>query len=300
MNPKFYENFLICIFSDKKINSQAALLRDYWQRVKNGEETSSTVSFVEYSNWSDFGSDFGDLVVDNDLIICIWRKSDPDISRMLLDRVVLMNRVNHSILFIFHDVNQYLDTIAYSKGNSKMALSRCSVVPVNFGVGKAEIVDNVLENATYGLLCGKYPVLETPLQRMYHKVENLVDLVKSICLPLGRVAMVSDIGSCLYRIHTPDLAQRVRYYGTQQAMSEFFKVLEREKSFPSHMNGNEVFEGRNSHVQEVVSASTEEVTDKLQDTSGSSSVTNETDTPSTSQIKCDVNASQDSCYGSQV
>ena len=74
-----------------------------------------------------------------------------------------MNRVNHSILFIFHGVNQYLDTIAYSKGNSKMALYRCSVVPMNFGVGKAEIVDNVLENATYGLLCGKYPVLETPL-----------------------------------------------------------------------------------------------------------------------------------------
>ena len=66
------------------------------------------------------------------------------------------------------------------------------------------------------------------------------------------------------------------------------------------MNGNEVFEGRNLDVQEVVSASTEEVPDKLQDTSESSSVTDETDTPSTSPIKCDISASQDSCYGSKV
>ena len=44
------------------------------------------------------------------------------------------------------------------------------------------------------------------------------------------------------------------------------------------MNGNEVFEGRNSDVQEEVTASTEEVPVKLQDTSGSSSVTDETDT----------------------
>ena len=87
--PNFIKLFYLHFFSDKKINSQAALLRDYWQRVKNGEETSSTVSFVEYSNWYDFG----DLFVDNDLIICIWRKSDPDISRMLLDLGTWQNQL---------------------------------------------------------------------------------------------------------------------------------------------------------------------------------------------------------------
>ena len=49
-----------------------------------------------------------------------------------------------------------------------------------------------------------------------------------------------------------------------------------------------------------MSASTEEVPDKLPDLNESRSVTDETDTPATSPIKCDISASKDNCYGSQA
>ena len=83
-------------------------------------------------------------------------------------------------------------------------------------------------------------------KRLYHSAENMVDLVKSISLPHSNVAMLSDIGGSLYRIHSPDLVQRVRYYGTSETMTAFFKGLSREKCMPDESNDGKELEASSS------------------------------------------------------
>ena len=265
-------------------------MRNYWEQVRNGLAETANVSYVKFNNWSDFGNNFSDLIDNNDLIICNWRKSESDLIRILLDRIMKTTKLTHSILFTFSDVDKYMDTICYLKSNSNIPLSRCSIVPLNFAVSKASVTNNIVENEVYGLLCGRYPQLDTPLKRLYHNTENMVDLVKSISLPHSNVAMLSDIGGSLYRIHSPDLVQRVRYYGTSETMTAFFKGLSREKCMPDESND----------VNELEANSSQSVAPNLQDIELDENVS------STSPIKCGINnepgldASQDSCYGSQL
>ena len=61
-----------------------------------------------------------------------------------------------------------------------------------------------MENMSFGILFGKFSVLIPPLKRAYRNLDNLSEIVASICPPEAKVALVTDSGIPLIKIHTSD------------------------------------------------------------------------------------------------
>ena len=88
----------------------------------------------------------------------------------------------------------------------------------------------------FGILFGRFSVLSPPLKRAYRNLDNLTEIVASVCPPEAKVAMVADTGIPLIKIHTSELSYQVAYFGSKESISKFQKKLSKDKTNSSHNN----------------------------------------------------------------
>ena len=273
-------------------------------------ETCDPVSFVNLADWTDFGSNVQALVDENDFIIVNLSRSEPELCRQILGKISSSFKVSHSVMFTFCEEAHQFETRSFISNNMSSSLSRCQVMPLYFSVIKPKISNNVVENLVHGLLFGKFMAVDTPLMRIYSNMASMVDVVQSICRPHGKVAMVSDASSSLYRVHNSEIIHRVSYYGTAETITSFQKTLSEEKHSSNPIIAlPENVEVDGSPEQCDVASSVDNVFDGVQMAN---------DLSSTSPIKCFPGltstpikfcpeksnsfgniSSQDSAYGSQ-
>lgn len=275
-------------------------------------DTCDPVSFVNLADWTDLGSNVPALVDENDFIIVNLSRSEPELCRLILEKISSSFKVSHSVMFTFCEEAHQFETRSFISNNMSSSLSRCQVMPLYFSVKKPKIANNVVENLVHGLLFGKFIAVDTPLMRIYSDMASMVDVVQSICRPHGKVAMISDASSSLYRVHNSEIIHRVSYYGTAEIITSFQKTLSEEKYLSSPISAlpeNVEVDGSAEECELASSKSVDGVFDGIKMAN---------DLSSTSPIKCFPGltstpikccseksnsfyniSSQDSAYGSQ-
>ena len=62
-------------------------------------DTCDPVSFVNLADWTDLGSNVPALVDENDFIIINLSRSEPELCRLILEKISSSFKVSHSVMF---------------------------------------------------------------------------------------------------------------------------------------------------------------------------------------------------------
>ena len=208
--------------------------------VKCDSETSEVidpVKFVEIVTIKDFET-IATPLDPFDMMIVNFKNAHPDFCLELINKLIRSDKIMHAALMIFELETQQFENLSCLRSNSFGDMERFKIVPVYFNNFKQKLGDKgrFLENMSYGILFGRFSVLIPPLKRAYRNLDNLPEIVTSICPPEAKVALVTDSGIPLIKIHTSDLSYQVVYFGTRDSISKFQKKLSKDKTSSSHIN----------------------------------------------------------------
>ena len=212
----------------EELNDQAALLNDYWIKVVKGDseiyEVIDPVKFVEIVNIKDLETSATPLDP-FDMMIVNFKDAQPDFCLELINKLIRSDKIMHAALMIFESESQQFENLSCLRSNSFGDMERFKIVPVYFNKFKQKLGEKgmFLENMSFGILFGRFSVLSPPLKRAYRNLDNLTEIVASVCPPEAKVAMVADTGIPLIKIHTSELSYQVAYFGSK----EHFQVPEK-------------------------------------------------------------------------
>ena len=211
------------ILGDQR-NNQAVLLEDYWKKVvlndsENGEEP---VKYHEVSSLKDFGEHAAKLD-GHDMVIVYFNNAQADFYMEIINKMIRSEESMHAALLIFQNESQQFDNLACIRSHSLGEMEKFQILPVYFNSFKQKVPDKseILENLVFGVLFGRFSILNPPLKRAYSSLSSssLSDIVEHVCPPEGKVAIVTA-GVPLIQIHKADMKHKITYFGTNEDVED--------------------------------------------------------------------------------
>ena len=244
--PGKFENAILSKFigaeiTDGKKNDQASLLSDYWEKSikQTSDEYVDPVSFEEIDETKelvDKNYDFDSF----DFVILNLKEAQSDLCMKVMKDVTKSPRVFVAAMMLFPSENLQFETLSCLRSMCLGDMEKLKIVPIYFINMKQKSDGKMCENMDFGILFGKFSVLLPPLKRAYSNLDNLNDIVKKICPPKSTVAMVTDQRLKVIKVHSSDLEQTVKYFGSPTDLSKFKDHLRKDKKVKSSQEvGNE-------------------------------------------------------------
>ena len=244
--PGKFENAILSKFigaeiKDGKKNDQASLLSDYWEKSikQTSDEYVDPVSFEEIDETKelvDKNYDFDSF----DFVILNLKEAQQDLCMKVMTNVTKSPRVFVAAMMLFPSENLQFETLSCLRSMCLGDMEKLKIVPIYFINMKQKSDGKMCENMDFGILFGKFSVLLAPLKRAYSNLDNLNDIVKKICPPKSTVAMVTDQRLKVIKVHSSDLEQTVKYFGSPTDLSKFKDHLRKDKKVKSSQEvGNE-------------------------------------------------------------
>ena len=244
--PGKFENAILSKFigaeiKDGKKNDQASLLSDYWEKSikQTSDEYVDPVSFEEIDETKelvDKNYDFDSF----DFVILNLKEAQSDLCMKVMKDVTKSPRVFVAAMMLFPSEKLQFENLSCLRSMCLGDMEKLKIVPIYFTNMKQKSDGKMCENMDFGILFGKFSVLLPPLKRAYSNLDNLNDIVKKICPPKSTVAMVTDQRLKVIKVHSSDLEQTVKYFGSPTDLSKFKDHLRKDKKVKSSQEvGNE-------------------------------------------------------------
>ena len=246
--PGKFENAILSKFigaeiTDGKKNDQASLLSDYWEKSikQTSDEYVHPVSFEEIDETKELVDyDFDSF----DFVILNLKEAQSDLCMKVMNNVTKSPRVFVAAMMLFPSEDLQFETLSCLRSMCLGDMEKLKIVPIYFINMKQKSDGKMCENMDFGILFGKFSVLLPPLKRAYSDLVNLNDIVKKICPPKSTVAMVTDQRLKVIKVHSSDLEQTVKYFGSPTDLSKFKDHLRKDKKVKSSQEvGNEERKG---------------------------------------------------------
>ena len=233
-------------------NDQAKLLAVYFQKVvkRDSENDDEPVKFQEIDSVKDFEGKFDILEEFDMLIVNLNKKAHPDFCLEVINRMIRSVQVMQAALMIFRMESQMFENLLCLRSNSFSEMEKFRIVPVYFNNLNSRVEGGFVENMAFGLLFGRFSVLVPPLKRGYSNISNVANVVRSICPPQGKVALVTDVGLPLIKLHNPDLDHQIVYFGTKDDISKFQLKISKDKTISTKSGKISTEESSNLEVDE--------------------------------------------------
>ena len=218
-----------------KKNEKAQQLQDYYTIMSSSSEVEyeSPVQMKPLDHPSAvFGSE--DVVKNTDMLIYIMKDKNVDTIgaiSFIINCVVGGEKIFHAALLLFPSEADYFETVCYlrSQQAATSQIPGFKLFPLIFRK-ETSCTGVIVENVSYALLFGKFCILDSSLVVLYDNIQQLSNVVKSICPKKGTVGLVCDKGVPMIKIHSPDVDIKVTYYGDPKEISKFEKKLSSDKS----------------------------------------------------------------------
>lgn len=253
-----------------ELNEQAERLQKYLKKVLAApdEEALNTVQFSAYETVKKV-VDTEDITNNYDMIVFNMKKMNKEVCMDIINGVLGDDKEFHAAILVFPSELDHYGVLAYlRRQQSETSLCEFKVVPLLFRAETHGSAD-IRENIKYALLFGKLEVLKSPLLVCYSNINQLIQVVDSVCPPLSRVALVSDPGVPCIKIHNSHSERRVTYFGAQRDISKFMKKLGSQRKSSDDHDG--VRPGKSQSDSEETPSDSEEVPSDSEGTPSTSS-----------------------------
>ena len=285
--------FVGAVFNGKVKNMKAVLLENYYISVVSAtaEGVKNPVEFVSYQT---VGEVFGDEMNKYDMIVFNIGIMNKEICKEIIQTVLGGDKVFHAALIVFPSEIDNFEVLSYlrSQQAATSLVKDFQLVPLLFQK-VATANEPIGENVSYALLFGKLTILKAPLLVCYSDISQLVKVVESVCPPQLSVALISDPGVPLIKLHSADLDRKVTYLVVEADVSKFRKKLDSDKSPAVKVSSDEP---EDPHVVKVSSDEPADSEDSRVVKESSDEPANSEDIATTSPIKSTSKTLDDSGF----
>ena len=224
-------NFLGAEVNCDKMNTQAKLLKKYYENVVNMVEDSGeddcVVKFEEIEcledlTKSDIGRRFETVIVD-------LKDFNQNLCLHIINSILKSEKEQNAGVFIFPTEAAQFEVLSFLRTNKLTLADNLKVFPVLFQNDKGGS-EEVTENVTFGVAFGKIVVSNPPFKILLGDKKYLLStVVAQLTVPASSVAIVTDSGLPIVQVHTERLLHKVTYFGTKMEIMKFKQYLAKDK-----------------------------------------------------------------------
>ena len=282
------------VLGEKK-NLKAKLLEKYYIGVtKQGSsnvESELPVEFVKVESLDDLTVEA--TVDDFDAVVMIMKEPNKEICVSVMKKILNSVRIVKVGIMVFPNELLCFEVISYLRSQNTSLISDFQLIPVMFLRENATIVHSVEENLSYGVIFGKFVILNPPLKIYYNSMSMLPEVIENVVPPESNVAVFIEPGQSLVQVHKDELIFKcVKYFGSSEKIDKFKKVVNKQFSKAENSLGKLSDESSTSPGKDALA------------TSSSSTIPSSSEKSSTSPVTVDTDSSpiltQDSGFGSPM
>ena len=216
-------------------NKVGILLDDYYNKVTkdNLDHSESQVRFEEIDHLDD--SLVLGAVDKADAFFIHMKESRQDLCAAIVNLVLHSDKVSHVGLLVFPKELLCFEVLSYIRSQNSSLLQ---IIPVFFFSEVTSSSSSIQENIKHGIIFGKFSILKPPLRVYYSSIKFIREILENVVPPHSKVAVITEPGLPFIQIHTEHLLFKAVYYGSNQEIEKFKRILGKDKQMFTKEDAN--------------------------------------------------------------
>ena len=207
-------------------NLQAVLLESYYEGITMHVD----IVKIKFESIKSLEDTKVKAAIDQfDAVVMVVKESAEEQCASIIKMIIQSAKLFQIGFFLFPSEIMHFDILTFLRSQNTRMLKDFKIIPVSFNNSHSQTVDFVEENLKYGIIFGKFCILNPPLKVFLGDLK-VEDILVKVVPPESTVAVISEPGLSILQAHSEHLPfKSVVYHGSDDEIKKFRLKLNRDK-----------------------------------------------------------------------
>ena len=245
------KSFIGAVWNKNSKNHKGLELEKYFETVVLSEKSDNVPLPVQLISYQDIKYLFNedDLVKKFDFVVYIMSQFDKDLISDVVLNILQSDQHFHGVVMVFNSEADYLEVRSYLQSKQTCMIRGFRMNSLLFKVAPT-VESDVIVNVKFGILFGIIPFMRNSIFVHYDSLNHLESIVDSVSSDRIKVAVVTDPGVPIIKIHSAKFDKLFSYYGSTDSIAKFKKYLAADRKNIMEKSHSSIMKKSHSSIME--------------------------------------------------